>query len=253
VALAFPFVLLACSHPPTVEEVPVVGGRYWLVVPDKLEGPVPAVVHLHGDDTDGQTWTHDEAVLESLDDRRLLGAFPDAENGTWEVEPGTGTVVRDDRSFLEQIAADLSARDDVASVWLSGCSEGAAMVYDMACEGEPVFEGFLPIAGAFWEPVPKSCTTPALPIRHLQGTEDQTWPLDTMDDATSQHYGIRDSLRLLESGESCTGEATADGNCEVWTGCPADVRLCMYEGGEDSPDGWLGGEADWIEEMAGSW
>jgi len=140
-------------------------------------------------------------------------------------------------------------KDDIGDLWLSGYSKGGAMTYDMACLGEEVYAGFLPMSGAFQDWVPELCEHDARLIRHLQGAEDDKWPLNTADDPTSSHEGIIDSLRGLQSaGDGCMESAPVEEeSCLSWPSCGVDVRLCFFEGGHTKPDGWILDHRAWID------
>ena len=51
------------------------------------------------------------------------------------------------------------------------------MVYEYACCGQPLFDGYVPISGALGAPLDGECTNQPIGISHLQGTEDVSrWP-----------------------------------------------------------------------------
>lgn len=237
-------VLLACSGS-GLSRIETEHGEYWLYVPEDVAPDATVVVHLHAHDGSGQRFAESAGLQDAFAEAGLVVAYPEGVGGNWSVGHHVEEIDRDDRAFLQEVAEDLGRRRRKAgSIWLSGHSEGAAMTYDMACLGPAAYDGYLPIAGAFWEPAPASCHGPAAPIRHLQGTNDDTWPLDSVPEGW--HTGIRDSLRLLKAAEGCEAVVDEDG-CEVWTGCAAPVALCLYEGRHAPPAGWPQLDGAWIE------
>lgn len=258
--LLLPVLLSACRGEVWVEQVSLPEGDYWLVIPRALpEGGVPGVVHLHHSG-DGQSLAEDAQNQAELVTAGLIGIFPmgGGEPGDdWRVGRNKDDIPRDDRAFLADVARDVEAREALSGLWLSGFSKGGAMVYDYACLGEPsLYQGFLPMAGAFQDWVPEDCSHPAAPIRHLQGSADHTWPRTTAEDPDSSHEGILDSLQGLNAtDDTClqsapdvaSSETMLQDVCEIWSGCPVDVRLCVFEGGHTEPAGWLLGHGDWIQ------
>ncbi|MCB9762042.1 MAG: hypothetical protein H6739_19625 [Alphaproteobacteria bacterium] len=235
--------LLACTPNPLGPHL-VADGQYWLFQPPGVPIEGAAVyVHLHPDG-DGAGLADNDTLLDELTRQGLIAVFPDGggdPGDDWNVGINKDDIPRDDTVFLANVAADLRDRWGAAVLWLGGSSKGGAMSYEMACLGEPVYDGYVPISGAIEAPLPHACTAPPAPIRHLQGTRDDRWPLHTADDPDSTHMGILDSLGELQaSDDTCLeAEPTIEGDCQVWAGCPAEVRLCMYEGGHAMPSNWV--------------
>lgn len=246
--------LLACAADP-VQGIGVDAWHYWLYEPNDLPEDAPVVVHLHHSG-DGRALADNAAIQADLTEAGMIGAFPDGGgvigDDDWRVGVNKDDIQRDDRAFLADVAEDLRDRDGVGSLWLSGYSKGGAMAYDMACLGEEIYDGYLPMSGAFQDSIPEDCTLRAAPIRHLQGRTDDKWPLLTEDDPDSSHEGIIDSLRALGAGQSGCVDATPveQGDCLVWPDCEVDVRLCFFEGGHEKPDGWLVEHRAWIDSVS---
>lgn len=240
---------LACSDGGPYA-VTVDGYDYWIYVPEGLDEPADTLVHLHHSG-DGQALAESAANQRDLEAAGLIGVFPmgGGEPGDdWRVGVNKDGIPRDDRAWLAAVARDLMDRGDVAALWMSGYSKGGAMAYDYACLGEPLYEGYLPMSGAFQDQVPEDCPNEARPIRHLQGAEDDKWPLTTAADPESSHEGILDSLEgLAVTAGDCMATSVEEGDCQVWPECGADVRLCWFDGGHEKPDGWILDHRDWID------
>lgn len=242
--------LSACA-PASVQSVTVDDWRAWIYVPPDLEGPAPAVFHLHHSG-EGRAQVDSAALQRDLDAAGLIGVFPEGggEPGDdWRVGRNKDDIPRDDRAFLAEVARKVRARGDVDSVWLGGFSKGGAMTYDMACLGEDVFDGFLPMSGAMEDRVFEECPAAQRPIRHLQGRRDDRWPVNTADDPESSHKGIVESLLALQDDAACMETSTEEGDCVVWTGCDRDTRLCFFDGGHGEPDGFFQGHRAWIDSL----
>lgn len=251
--------LLACGTPePTPDGAyEVTDGRYWLVVPDGVAlGDGPVLVHLHASGA-GERLAKQDDLRRQLGEAGLVGVFPDGggEPGDdWNVGINKDDIPRDDTVFLADVAIDLQDRFGPLELWLGGGSKGGAMTYEMACLGEPHYAGFVPMTGAIEAPLPGPCTHPPAPIRHLEGTEDDRWPVWWSDDPDSSHMGIMDSLAELTTADAaCLAEAAeVDGACEVWSGCADTVSLCWYEGEHALPDDWVRWQADGIRLLSGA-
>lgn len=243
----------ACAAQTGVVPVAIGDWNAWLYIPDDLpDEPVPAVVHLHYAG-EGEGLSRNAEIQGELHEARLIGVFPEGggEPGDdWRVGVNKDDIQRDDRGFLADVARAIRSRQDVDGLYLSGFSKGGAMVYDMACLGEDVYDGFLPMGGAMEDEVFDACPAAQRPLRHLQGRTDDKWPRTTEDKPESSHEGIVDSVAALQDDPSCMGEPVMEGDCEVWTGCAADTRLCWFDGGHWEPDGWLVDHRAWIDTRA---
>lgn len=245
--------LLACTEP-TDGVIAVDGGQYWMVIPEGAELSGPVLLHLHHSG-DGEGMAAESAVVEGLTAAGLVGIFPDGggEPGDdWNVGINKDDIPRDDTTFLAAVADDLRARG-AGTLWLGGGSKGGAMSWEMACLGEPAFDGYLPMMGAIEAPLPHDCTNDPAPIRHLQGTTDDRWPLNTADDPDSSHMGIIDSFKeLTTAADGCMdAEPVIEGDCQVWTGCPETAQLCFCDGGHSLPDDWVALQAEGITALGG--
>ncbi|MCB9795591.1 MAG: hypothetical protein H6741_23050 [Alphaproteobacteria bacterium] len=237
-----PLLLLACGAP-DLGPYPVDEGQYWLVVPEGLDPEgADLYVHLHHSG-DGEGMAQDAELAAAFAALGQIVVYPDGggEPGDdWNVGINKDDIPRDDTLFLEAVAEDLRSRWGAATLWLGGTSKGGAMSYEMACLGAPVYEGYVPLSGAIEAPLPHACTNAAAPLRHLQGTQDDRWPLWWADDPESSHMGIMESLgELAASDDTCLQETPVEeGDCQVWSGCPEPLRLCWYEGGHAAPSDW---------------
>ena len=250
-----PLVLLcACAGPTTgVSAMPIDAWNAWVYVPEGLpDEPVPAVVHLHYAG-EGEGLAYNGELQRELTDARMIGVFPEGggEPGDdWRVGHNKDDIQRDDRAFLADVARALRDRDDISTIWLGGFSKGGAMTYDMACLGEDVYDGFLPMGGAMEDWIFEDCPAAQRPFRHLQGRDDDRWPVRTEDDPDSSHKGIIESITALQDDPSCMDRSVEAGDCTVWPDCAADTRLCFFEGGHWEPDGFLIAHRAWIDAVS---
>lgn len=124
------------------------------------------------------------------------------------------------------------------------------MVWYLACGMPTRFAAFAPIAGAFWEPMPASCTAPRPKLVHVHGVGDTTVPLAGR--ALRQGFRQGDlfkSFAILAPG-GCTAAwadtpqaltAGAALTCRLASGCSGDARLelCLHSGGHVADAAWV--------------
>jgi poly(3-hydroxybutyrate) depolymerase len=247
----------------------VAEGSYYVVVPDGVDpATAPMLAHLHHSGQ-GQKDASREAIQTALAAEGLVGLFPqgwgDAQDD-WNVGDNRHDIPRDDVAFLLDVAIDVVARYQPASLWLGGGSKGGAMTYELGClADDSPFDGFLPIAGAVEKPLPRGCTHPSRPIRHLEGIrDDDHWPEWTADRPESSHMGIMDSfLALTTTDGSCMPQAEGEGpdgaagpfqaeghdDCVSWA-CADTVALCWYDGGHSLPSDWVHLQATAIKALS---
>lgn len=245
-----PAALAACQRE-RVSERALDGSSYWVYSPRHPDGTV--LVHLHHSG-DGASHVHDPDLQADLEATGMVGVFPmgGGEPGDdWNVGVNKDDIPRDDRAFLTALEVELRDSLSADTVWLSGFSKGGAMVYDVACLGESAYDGFLPMSGAFQDWIPEDCPSPARPVRHLQGSTDDRWPLHSADDPGSSHQGILESLAGLPAAQDgCMDQdPVEDGACQVWAGCVDEIRFCTFEGGHHEPAGFLLGHRAWIDHL----
>jgi polyhydroxybutyrate depolymerase len=169
-----------CGRPDA--ECRVQQGFYRLALPEATEGPVPALVFLHGWGQSAATVMRNEAMLAALAARGYALIAPEGiprpthENRDWSVRDGDPTA-RDDVAFLTEVLDD-AARHGVARdrVLMAGFSRGGSMVWDVACHAPGTARAYSPVAGAFWEPMPDGCAGP-VDLFHTHGWSDRVVPL----------------------------------------------------------------------------
>ena len=234
----------------------VAEGRYMAVPPPGWDGisPLPVVVHFHG-------FRESAADLSARDDLKGAAArighllvLPDGAGQSWS-HPGSPSQRRDEFAFVEALLADLKARYPIAIVWASGFSQGASMVWNLACHRGHLFAAYLPIAGAFWRPEPEACPSYPVPIRHIKCLSDRTVPLEGRTiRGGAFHQG--DALRAAGMARRAAGcdpvgaRSVRDGAlvCQRETACRAGAafEFCLHTNGHDFDPGWLAGGWEFV-------
>jgi polyhydroxybutyrate depolymerase len=134
---------------------------------------------------------------------------------------------------------------DATRIYATGFSNGAAMVYRLACERENQFAAIAPVSDGMMTSVAERCRTGRpISILIMHGTND---PI------VSYEPSVRDPLRLWTTRDGCTappelenlpdldGNDGARAHVERHAGCKdgSEVTLYAIEGGGHT---WPGGE-----------
>jgi polyhydroxybutyrate depolymerase len=234
-------------------------GEFVLRVPKTWDGrrPLPLLMFFHGfGDTPADALNNSD--IGSLpDSESLILVLPAGLDRRWHVRPG-GPRPRDDLGFAAAVVEAVMARHPVdrRSVVASGFSAGGFITWNMACYLPGRFTGFLPVAGAFWQPVPEDpCPGGPVAIRHVHGLADTTVPLAGRLVSPGVRQGdIRASLAAALATNRCDAvpAVTSENGqaCTTWRGCAAGGRLafCTHEGGHVVRAQWLAEGLAWLRQ-----
>lgn len=191
VAAAAVAVLGACQPSPTgglpdgssthLLTVGSVTRSYRTYVPAGLDRSAPnsLVVMLHGGFGSAKQAEDDYGWDQMADIGRVVVAYPDGENRSWNAGTCCGPAAEkgvDDVEFVSRVVAAIDAKIplDPHRIFVTGMSNGAMMAQRLACETN-LFAGVASVAGA--EMVP--CEHPsAASVLHVHGTADDHVPID---------------------------------------------------------------------------
>ena len=244
---------MVCSDG-TADCYEVDSGRYVAVAPADWDGSsaLPVLVFFHGHSSSADDYANKAWLRGGASDRGVLLVVPDGVNGSWS-NVGSPHHDRDELPYMDEVLADVHARwpVDDSRVAAGGFSHGASMAWDLACYRARDYTAFIPASGAFWEPLPATCGTGAVRMRHTHGTADQTYPMEGRPIGDTSQGDVLESLAILRAEDGCpedADETTEEGevSCQVWSSCAeGEVRLCLHDGGHSLPDGFLDESLDW--------
>jgi polyhydroxybutyrate depolymerase len=236
-----------CREPPGCI---VDGGRYLALTPSGWDGtsPLPVMVFFHGWRESAEYVVKDPLLSDFATRRNILLIAPHGEGNTWSY-PGAPGKHRDEFAFVSALAADIKARFpvDERRFAAAGFSQGASMVWNIACRMPGAFSAYGALAGGFWEPSPASCSGDGVDLIHVHGRNDATVPLA----GRSLRGGLyrqadvgRDWRIWLEAGgcsEAPSAPQPVGGReCLVWSACGKRkaLAMCLHDGGHNihAPD-----------------
>uniref|UniRef100_UPI001F29EA17 alpha/beta hydrolase family esterase n=1 Tax=Falsiroseomonas oryziterrae TaxID=2911368 RepID=UPI001F29EA17 len=259
-ALALALLLAACAG----ERLALPGNRSALV--ERVPGPAPTLVVLHGAALDGSETRHMLRLSEQARAAGVALVFPEAAGPFWNDEalamraPGLLSAV-DDVAFLDALFDRLTAERiaDPARIHLAGISNGGMMALRYACRRARRIASLALMQTT--QPADPPCT-PArpLPVLIAAGTED---PIIRWDGAVlfgplvevERRLSVPEGFAAWRAANGCAGLAPpvmlprrggADDPAVLLhqaTGCRHDVATLLYEirgGGHRLP-----GRDDW--------
>lgn len=251
--------LLACDQEDYCQ---VADGRYLAVVPDSWDGssPLPTTVFFHGYGSSARAVLRNQTLREAMASRGILLIAPDGRNKTW-AHQGSPSRARDEIAFMDAVLADVKNRwpVDESHLYAMGFSQGGSMAWDLACQRGQDYTAFMPIAGAFWKPLPGDCPGGPANLRHVHGTSDTVVPMKGRAiRKVFQQGDVLEGLALWREVNGCTTqpdrrEQQAMLQCDSWDSCDSAkaLQLCLHDGGHAMPPGWVQRALDWAAGLGG--
>jgi polyhydroxybutyrate depolymerase len=236
----------------------VTGGSYRVLAPSGWDGRqhLPVLIFLHGAGGAGTDVLDNPEITGPAERMGWLLVAPNGFNRVWSHQ-GAPALLRDDRSFLRAVAADVKKRwpVDPHMIVLGGFSQGASMVWDMACLAPLGFQAFLPFSGGFWERMPTACTAP-VNLRHVHGSADGVVPLKgRVVRERWRQADIQAGFQTWRETDRCTAPPTyasgeGDLSCAVWS-CRTrrTLELCLHPGGHEMRAAWLEEGLAWARDL----
>lgn len=245
----------------TSEPCQVAEGSYHVALPEAASGPIPVILHFHGYGGTSAAAIKNRALVEGANRRGYLfvalnGSPPpgSSQRNNWSVRDGREPW-RDEAAFARAVLDDLAKRHpiDRRRVLMTGFSRGASMVWDIACHDPDGFAAFAPISGAFWRPLPESCSGP-VKLLHVHGWTDNVVPIEgrRIPGRTIRQGDAFASMAILRAAAGLDDDLpqsfALDGkiSCRSWK--EDSLRLCLHPGGHAPPKGWVTQAIDWFEQ-----
>ena len=238
------------------------GGTYHIVLPDGSEGPIPAILLLHGYGGEGLGTIRNRPMVDLMRGRGYAVIAPDgqprenAAGRSWDFHPDR-PATRDETMFLIDVADDAAARFGLKrdQMLLAGFSIGGSMTSYVACAAPGTFAAYAPVAGSFWRPHPTGCAGPVR-LLHTHGKADRTVPHLGREIRPDFVQGnVFEAMQIWRDTNACPAAApdatrsVGVYTIEDWTRCAPGSALsfALHEGGHSIPRGWARIAVDWFE------
>ncbi|MEW5423172.1 PHB depolymerase family esterase [Amorphus sp. 3PC139-8] len=227
---------------------PVEGGDYRVHVPADWDGEsqIPALVYFHGWKGSADSVMWNEGLTKAADDLGVLLVAPNGQGKSWSF-PGSPSHHRDEIAFVAHVLDDVEARYPIAPdrTVAAGFSMGASMAWFTACYLGDRFDGFIPVAGAYWNPIPTDCPSPVPNLIQIHGTSDTVVPMEGRPIGdSSRQSDVMESLTTWRKRAGCAAQPLpaelGDLACERWQSCGGKrLELCTHSGGHEIEPGWI--------------
>ena len=243
---------------------PVAQGFYHMRLPAGWDGKsaLPTAVFFHGYGGNASEVIEDEAMAKVLSDLGVLLVAPNGNDKRWSY-PAKIQGPRDDFAFVDSVLDDLDKRlpIDHSRLWATGFSIGGSMVWYLACYRGERFAAFAPIAGAYWEPMPATCPSGPVSLRHIHGTSDKTVPMGgrSLGGGRFKQGDVLKSLAQLRARDGCPEEPTGTSAhgpfaCKLWSAdaCASkrEIELCLHPGEHEIDSAWVAEDYAWVDSLA---
>ncbi len=221
-------------------------GSTYRVSPPPKGAPTMAALFLHGYGGSGDDMMADKAFRLLFARAGILLILPNGPGKTWAM-PGAPGDQRDDRSFINVVVDDVTRRwgIDRQHMWVAGMSQGAAMVWDLACHVGG-FSAYVAVAGDFWGTPPARCEAGPASLLQIHGWTDATFPLEGRAIDHAQQGDVFASLAALRRVDGCRSNPDEMIRRKIffvrtWTSCTsgATIRFLLHPGGHELPAGWF--------------
>lgn len=195
-------------------EVDGTSREYLVHIPDELDAEPTLVVFVHGgfgSAAQAESAYGWDAIADQND---VIVAYPQADGLAWNAGSCCGKSARsgiDDVAFVSAMVAELQGEFgvDPSRTFGTGMSNGAMMVYSMACETD-VFAAIAPVAGT----IVTGCDSPApTSVLHIHGLDDDRVRFDgEPGSGTTRVDGmpIEDVTALWRAADACAPPTVVD-------------------------------------------
>ena len=192
--------------------------EFYIVSPNDLtsDDQAPLLISLHGGADYADANMQYTGFLDILNEKSFVAIFPQGTVAEGKGDTGwyaggdcSGLEVCD-LSFIERLI-DYSVEDlniDKNRVYVSGFSNGAFMVYTLACFLSDKIAAFAPVSGSMSPDDFQTCNPQRpIPIIHIHGINDDSIPIQGSDYVTP----LEDVSSFLSMINNCTQSSIIDG------------------------------------------
>jgi len=215
----------------------------------------PLVLAFHGIGLDAKEMMRISGLSAQSDASGFLAAYP---NGTGEKKSWNGGLCcgeaarngTDDVGFVKAVIADIASYANIDSkrIYVTGFSNGAFLVYRLACEAADQIAAFGPIGATQALRDEESCRPKRpVPLIHFHGTADELNPYNGLTTGAGVEFvSVPHAIAYWAEADGCPAspESTTTGSIvhELYGPCAGGATVELYTV-VDGEHAWPGGEA----------
>ena len=233
-------------------------GEYRVSPPPGWDGrtPIGTFFFIHGHRASASEMMEYQELSEAVHKLGFMLVAPQGLGDSWGTPGSPGEGKRDEVAFINAVVDDLEKRFpiDRGRLVASGFSQGSAVVWEIACHGDGRFAAFLPVAGVWWHPMPKTCTAPPRPLLHIHGLADPVMPMGGRTLRTWKQGDVAVAMETMRGYNQCRqagtrSEQRGELSCTFETDCAsrAPVALCLHPGDHHTNPVWFMQVKDWLD------
>jgi polyhydroxybutyrate depolymerase len=220
------------------------------------KAPIGAFVFVHGHRATAAEIVNYKELSDAVHGMGFMLVAPQGLGDSWSTPGSPGEGRRDELAYMSAMLDDLEKQFpiDRSRIVASGFSQGASVVWEVACKGNGRFAAFMPVAGVWWQPMPVACTAPKRPMLHIHGINDPVMPMGGRNLRDRWKQGdVAAALATMRVANSCeTGKSRREQRgelaCVFEDGCTSGkpVALCLHQGDHHTNPVWFTHVADWL-------
>ncbi len=219
--------------------------------------PLGAFVFIHGHRATATDIVNYKELVAAVHGLGFMLVAPQGLGDSWSTPGSPGEGKRDELRTMAAMLDDLEQRFPInrSRLVASGFSQGASVVWEIACKGDGRFAAFLPIAGVWWQPMPVECSAPRRPLLHIHGTNDPVMPMGGRNLRDRWKQGdVPIAIATMRANNGCEPgrsrrEQRGELVCVFEEGCHSGkpVALCLHQGDHHTNPVWFSLVRDWLE------
>ncbi len=240
-------------------------GEYRVYPPPGWDGTraIGAFVFVHGHRSSAADMVNYAELAAAVHGLGFMLVAPQGLGDSWSTPGSPGDGKRDELRFMAAMLDDLEKRFRIDRTRLvaSGFSQGASVVWEIACRGDGRFAAFVPVAGVWWQPMPTACSAPPRPLLHIHGINDPVMPMGGRNLRDRWKQGdVSIAVATMRVNNGCQiggkrrseqrGEMTCVFEDSCATGKP--VALCLHHGDHHTNPVWFTQVRDWLDGVLGT-
>jgi polyhydroxybutyrate depolymerase len=249
----------ACLHPGVCRFSDT--SEYRVLPPPGWDGKtsIGVFIFVHGHRASAAEMINYKELVDAVHALGLMLVAPQGQGDSWSTPGSPGEGRRDELVYMAGLLDDLEKRFplDKKRIVGSGFSQGASVIWEIACKGDGRFSAFVPVAGVWWQPMPKTCTAPPRPMLHIHGTADTVMPMTGRNLRDRWKQGdVMQAFATMRMVHACSTsvavpEQLGPLSCSMETQCGSGKKLalCLHPGDHHTNPTWFTEVQGWLKNV----